>query len=193
MSEEKQEQFEKDFNKAYSFYLQHKAEIEKIFKQNKLLNIENNSTELARMLDCFAGIDYIVLHKKLKSLFGVASRINFNKNYHKHVTIRYERSTGTKTEYQKRVDAILSKTNQLYASITMQIDSNEDKNKILRAIVFESDKLYIAIHNNMEVFKANYLRECYDGNKFFSIPYEVIQEIGNREDFMVKVIDFEKE
>lgn len=191
MSEANQKQFEKDLNKAYMFYVQHKAEIEKIFKHNKLLNIENNSTELARMLDCFAGIDYIVLHKKLKSLFGVASRINFNKKYHKHVTIRFERVTGAKTEYQKRIDAILSKACQLYASITMQIDSNESRDKILRAIVFESDKLYIAIHSHLDFFKQNYLKSCYDGNTFFAIPYSVIQEIGDKQDFMVKVIEFE--
>ncbi|NCB47785.1 hypothetical protein EOM81_12325, partial [bacterium] len=158
-------EFDKDFNRAYNFYKQHKAEIQEIFKHNRLFNVEFDSKELAKMFDLYAGIDYVVFQGKTKSLYGVASRINFNQNHHKHLTIRYKRASGALTEYQKRVSSILNKRGELYATIQMQIDakkevadSGEDKYSIARAIVLESDKLYMAINNDIDFFETKYLQ-----------------------------------
>ena len=190
-------QFEKDFQKAYNFYQQHKAEINEIFKKNKLFNIEFDSAELSRLFDLYAGIDYVVCQSSQRKLFGIASRINFNPNHHKHVTIRYKRKSGAPTEYQKRVSSILNKSGEIYATITMQIDAiqdkeNPNKQKILRAIVFESDKLYMAIHKNLEFFEKTFMIENHqDGNLFFKIPSSAIEEMGKREGFSVKIVKFE--
>lgn len=190
-------EFEKDMSKAYQFYEKNKAQINQIFKENKLFNIEFDDNQLARLFDMYAGIDYIAYNIRHKSMFGVASRINFNPKHHKFVTIRYKRTSGAKTEFEKRLKSILQDNSSIYASITMQIDALERKNdkenhNLIRAIVFESDKLYLAINDNISFFENKYMETNHsDGNSFFRLPHSLIEEIGKQRDFRVKVVEFE--
>ena len=48
-----------------------------------------------------------------------------------------------KTEYQKRIEAIKSNSGEIYATITMQIDAENEKP--VRAMIFESDKCRVKI------------------------------------------------
>ena len=177
--------FTKDKQNVKSFYEKNMDEIKGIFSKNsKLFNIEFDSKELSLILDQYCGLDYFLLSNK--KVYGVAGRVNFNKYHHNHVTIRYKRKTGALTEFQKRIASIKNKSSEIYANITMQIDAVD--NKIKRAIIFESDKLYMHIHNNLNLFENQYmLRNNFDGNLFFKINYLDIKRLSDKELFKVYI------
>ena len=184
--------FRDDFEKSRSFYLKNRGIIEKCFQgTSKLFNVEFDNSAIAKLIDTHCGIDYLL--RSNGKVYGLASRINFNKNYHGNVTIRYKRSNGCKTEFGKRVESIQRSRNggsEIYASITMQIDAHEDE--VRRVFVFESDKLYMVINSNLEYFEQVYLRTAMpEGNTFFKIPHEEVSAIGKDCGFRVMKADFE--
>lgn len=73
-------------------------------KGGRFYNIENSDNDMLQMLDKYSGIDMVREHKN-NQLSGVALRIQYGQNY-RTFTIRKKRWTGTKTEYEKRVEAI---------------------------------------------------------------------------------------
>ena len=83
--------------------------------QGGLITVEGNTIdETAKLLDTLAGIDLWFVNKE-RGMRGIASRIQYSKNW-RTFTIRLERDTGTKTEYEKRKYAI--DNNYLYPVIT---------------------------------------------------------------------------
>ena len=85
--------------------------------QGGLITVEGNTIdETAKLLDTLAGIDLWFVNKE-RGMRGIASRIQYSKNW-RTFTIRLERDTGTKTEYEKRKYAI--DNNYLYPVITYQ-------------------------------------------------------------------------
>lgn len=176
--------YDNDMEKSKKFYIENKKYIEKIYNDtSKLYNIEFEQTEISKILDQYCGIDYLLFYEQ--KVYGVASRINFNKNHYNSVTIRYKRKNKTKTEFEKRVESIKNKNGQMYASITMQIDA--ENNKIKNAIVFESDKLYLIIDQNLSMFEKKYMQtNNIDGNLFFKLSYENIEKLSKQYNFNCK-------
>ena len=66
-------------------------------------NLQNN--KIAFMLDAEAGIDYL-LHGEDFGVCGLASRIQFGSNNWAGFTIRRQRDSGAKTEFEKLCHAI---------------------------------------------------------------------------------------
>ena len=177
-----------DQHRANSFYQNNKKDIKSLFNGD-IFSIEFDNSKLAKMLDQKCGIDYLLLMNGM-GVFGIASRINFNSTHHNSVTIRYKRASGGKTEYQKRVEAIKRNSGEIYATITMQIDAKNGKP--IRAIIFESDKLYLFIDKNLDIFAKKYQQTNHcDGNKFFKIPYDEMIKMSMTNNFKVKVIQFQ--
>lgn len=177
--------FTTDKERVKQFYTNNMAEIKSMYKKtSKLFNIEFDSHTLSEMIDMYCGIDYFLLSDK--KMYGVAGRINFNKNHHNHVTIRYKRANGTLTEFEKRIKSIKNKESEIYATITMQIDAIE--NTIYKAIIFESDKLYLHIYNNLNYYIKNNMKiNHYDGNMFLKISYKEIKNISQQNNFRVHI------
>ena len=147
-----------------------------------------HENEISKLLDQHCGIDFIVFDNK--KAYGVASRINFNKKHHGCVTIRYKRMTGGKTEYQKRIESIEKADGQIYASITMQVDSVN--NKATSGIVFQSDKLYLAIKNNFDYFEEQHMRKNeIDGNLYFRFTADQIKMLADTFDFKCSFKSFQ--
>lgn len=179
--------YSRDQHRANSFYQNNKKDIKSLFNGD-IFSIEFDDSKLAKMLDQKCGIDYLLLMNGA-SVFGIASRINFNSTHHNSITIRYKRTSGGRTEYQKRIEAIKSNSGEIYATITMQIDAENEKP--VRAMIFESDKLYLFIDQNLDTFIKRYQQTNHcDGNKFFKIPYDEMIKMSAANDFKVKIIQF---
>lgn len=89
---------------------------EKIFKKSQLVNIERSEDGVLMWFDKYAGVDWIA-RTETDQIIGIASRIQWDIDY-KTFTIRYERWTKTKTEYDKRKEAI--EKDYMYPTYTLQ-------------------------------------------------------------------------
>lgn len=92
--------------------------LQKTYPDAKFVEIEGRADdEIAKDFDIYAGIDVYRVRTKQGEMVGIASRIQRGKAW-KTFTVRYKRDSGTKTEYEKRKQAI--KNGSLYPYFTMQ-------------------------------------------------------------------------
>jgi hypothetical protein len=112
-----------------------------------IISIEQQDNEILLLLDMYSGIDYI--RKNDKGLQGIASRVQFGKNWDSF-TIRMQRHTGAKTEYQKRLEQI--ENGYFYPYFTMQayFDNTQDMN-LLSICIIKTIDLYNEIEKNLKV------------------------------------------
>ena len=77
----------------------------------QIISLENKNNEIAQILDVYAGIDYLV--KTDNGLKGMATRVQY-RNAYNSFTVRLHRTTGTKTEQEKRINNINNRENKNY-------------------------------------------------------------------------------
>jgi len=133
-------------------------QIPKLFFNNEwqLESIENSSNVILKKLDTKCGIDWIIENDY--HIITVASRIQFGKNW-RSFTIREMRHTGSKTEFEKRMDAITK--NYLYPLYTCQCYFDYDY-KFLGGAIMKTKDLYNSLNNNCTIKKSdNYFRVKY--------------------------------
>lgn len=167
--------FIKDQSRVANFYNKNTENIKTILGQRSK-NIEYENDEVWKMFDKYSNIDFIALANDL--VYGISARVNFTKHTQEHLTIRYKRSNGSETEYEKalRVYNDTSCTNPITSSWHVQMDSDKDMN-IKRAIVVNKKQLIEHIESNKDFFEKNYMNTVQaDGNKFFKIPYKYFQK-----------------
>jgi hypothetical protein len=136
-------------------------QIPKLFFNNEwtVESIEENKNVILKKLDSKCGIDWIVENKE--QIITVASRIQFGNNWGSF-TIREQRYTGTKTEYQKRVEAI--EKGYLYPLYTCQCYFKDDYTFLGGAIMRTVD-LYKSLENGCSkkksdnIFKVKYFND----------------------------------
>ncbi len=165
--------FIKDFKKATIAYLQNKSIIEKHFL-GQLYSLELEKNDLNELFDKSASTD-ILLKSKDGLIYGIAMRVNFNNKWYENITIRYRRHTGTKTEYEKTIEAI--NKNAINSAIGVQIDV-DSSNNLIKGIIYDRYKLFKYINKNIEYFKENYLYKVYDGNEMIYINYNLLSKIN---------------
>jgi len=115
----------------------------------ELISIENTGNKILDMLDQCSGIDMLSLSNG--NIKGIACRVQWGRNWDSF-TIRLQRHTGTKTEYQKRIDSI--NNGSFYPYLTMQayLDNKRD-NKILSLAVIKTIDLYELIDTHNYLFR----------------------------------------
>lgn len=84
----------------------------------ELVLIEGSRDETLKTLDTNSGID--VLHICNGQVRGIANRIQWVDVSYRTFTVRCDRDSGTKTEYEKRREAIDSEKGYIYPSLTVQ-------------------------------------------------------------------------
>jgi hypothetical protein len=126
-------------------------------------SIEMADNEILLMMDAHSGIDLI--RKNEKGLQGVAWRAQWGKAYDSF-TIRSKRATGSKTELEKRLQAI--EDGYFYPAYTMQayFDKRGSNNCISCAIV-ETKLLYRLYLDRPGLFKKRM-----SNNEFFYIAWD---------------------
>lgn len=159
--------FTTDFTKATQAYELNKDIIQKQLN-GELYSLELSKNEFNKLFDQHASTD--ILYKKKNGLmYGIAMRVNFNKNNFNSVTIRYSRANGIKTEYAKTVDAILNKAITSFYGIQIDVD---DEYKLIKGIIYNRYDLFNYIENYKEKTIENNLREVWDGNTYLKFCYE---------------------
>ena len=136
-----------------------------------LIDIETKDTELAKLFDQYSGIDAVqVVNRQLRA---VAIRVQWGKAWDTF-TKRYKRKNGSKTEYQKRAEAILNDRGYLYPYLTIQayLDKRGDATSLLSCGVVKTKDLYQYMFSNMPSIRSEV---CPEGNTFLHIKFAELQ------------------
>lgn len=118
----------------------------------ELFSLEQNTNDnkIFKYLDTISGIDYLIKDKN--GLRSIASRVQFmyGKKLYNSFTTRFQRYTGSETEYEKRLNAI--KNTYMYPDFTLQayFDTKENLNLLSIAII-KTKTLYEEFENNKKV------------------------------------------
>lgn len=133
----------------------------------EIVSVEGQNNDVLIMLDTLSGVDYIRIDNS--GLQGIAARVQWGKNWDTF-TIRAERHTGTKTEYEKRVEQI--KKGYFYPAFTMQayFDNRTDNNLESIAIIKTLD-----LYEFIEKY-PNKVQTRFSDNKFYYIKWDDIKD-----------------
>lgn len=130
-----------------------------------LFDIENENSNLSKILDVNTGID--ALHILNGRIRGMAIRVQWGENYGTF-TVRYKRTSGAKTEYEKRIDAI--KNGWMYPFYTVQ--AYMDGKKCVNFAIVKTSDMYAFIRDCPEQVIEEQNR--YDGNLFYHVSFKKI-------------------
>jgi len=110
----------------------------------ELRPVELSNDDMATQLDMLAGIDAWQIVKDT-GIRGLAVRVQWCSKAYETFTVRHERRNGTKTEYAKRVEALLDdKRGWLFPHLTCQAYLAESETLLAVAVVRTKD-LYLWI------------------------------------------------
>lgn len=145
-------------------------------KHGQVIHTENLKESVAQLLDKHSGVDGVFLSKK--DLAGVALRVqNHSSKNWETFTIRYQRATGTETEYSKRKRQIYNSHPSFYPHYTCQAYFDNEKNLLGGAFCLTKDLFDIAIgFEPFEEAKEVYIQNNKsDGNTFIVVPFSIIE------------------
>lgn len=97
--------------------------IASLLNGGEIMPVEGSDDEVCKMLDLTCGTDYFQVYRESGLVWGIASRMQeidtnrFKKPFNTF-TVRKARTSGAKTEYEKRKHAI--KNGGVYPFLTMQ-------------------------------------------------------------------------
>ena len=172
-----------DLKKSTKVALENLSILREVFndRQLQLMRVEDIDNDVCLMLDRTCGIDYFILTSD-KHTYGVAWRCQFvnqqtGKNDFHTFTIRVKRSSGIKTEYEKRKEAILK--GSVYPNYVVHAYADEQTNEILRLAVMTSED-EIAYCDNNECPKIKKRSYNKDGSwaDFFFLPWTEVALYG---------------
>lgn len=168
--------FSKDFKDANDTFNFFKNEITKKIKGD-FLSIELLESSIAKMFDQYSGIDAMHVYKK--QMRGVAVRVQWSNKAWNTFTIRYKRSSGKETEYEKRKKAIYGSQGWFYPFITIQayFDKRNGDKKMLSFGVVKTKDLYDYIEANKNTLLSN-SRLCPEGNTFIHVSFNDLRRAG---------------
>jgi len=153
-------------------------EIEDIFfKHGGLIPVESEtSNEVSEILDRRAGIDFWYVSLESNDMYGIANRVQWDGNKWNTFTVRKERSTGSKTEFEKRKNQV--NRNVLYPKYTLQ--SYVEEGKLLSsAIVNTSDLIeYVCKGSKDEEYSVKSVRSRTGWETFYVVDWSKVDEFG---------------
>ena len=131
-------------------------------------------------LDNCSGIDAFQMLPSGTVLRGVASRIQYGR-YYPTFTLRYKRSNGAVTEFEKRLYAIRHVAQGcIYPHLTIHAYMSRPKGKLLAVAVTETRALYHYAERYREDRSRVYeQRNISDGNSFLVVLWDPYQQAGH--------------
>ena len=136
--------------------------------KGKIHTVEHVKNDLLVLMDIKCGIDYI--REDETGLQGIAARVQWRKKPYYTFTIREERYTGAKTEYEKRVEQI--KNGYFHPRFTMQAYcDNRTDNNLLSAAMCKTVDLYEFVEKYPEL-----IRSRMSDNLFMAIGWSDFEE-----------------
>lgn len=154
--------------------------IEKYIGGGELIPTETlYKNEIFKKLDIHSGIDAWQLNS-IHGIRGIASRVQWGNMAWNTFTIRYVRSSGAKTEYEKRLWAVKSNGGWIYPYYTVHAYINErgGNGTLMSAAITKTKDLYIFTEKGlktMDITKRSAphkIRQVFsDNNLFISIDW----------------------
>jgi hypothetical protein len=131
-------------------------------------------------LDNCSGIDAFQMLPSGNMLRGVASRIQYGRLY-PTFTLRYKRSNGAATEFEKRLYAIRHVAQgYIYPHLTIQAYMSKPNGQLLAVAVTETSSLYLyAQRYRQDPSRVYEQRNPSDGNSFLVVPWQPYQQAGH--------------
>jgi len=142
-----------------------------------LISLELESNPLNDLFDIHACTD-IIAKAQNGMVYTIANRCNFKKDWYEKITIRYKRTSGASTEYEKTIKSIQARA--MTASIGIQIDvDRDDEYNMLRAVVYDRLRLFDYIKENIDFFHAHRMHTVKsDGNLMLYCSYNDLKDWG---------------
>lgn len=106
--------------------------------------VEIMTDPISRDLDILCGIDVWQTISD-RGCRGIASRIQFGPRCWRTFTIRKDRDTGARTEYEKRIEAIRSRGALIYPYLTCQAYINKAGGLLLGGAIARTEDIFRAI------------------------------------------------
>jgi len=127
------------------------------FGEGLIKLIKGKDGDVGKALDTLAGIDaYQYYLANMRGIAGRAQRMKPGRKPYRSFTIRTDRPSGSKTEYEKRLEAIKHKNEgAIFPHWTMQSYSTEDGSQVLCVGLAKTEELYLFIEereNNGYIF-----------------------------------------
>ena len=138
----------------------------------RVMAVEGRQDEICRILDVNCGVDYLLYSEKSSLVFGVASRVQYNKNY-RTFTVRRARESGAVTEYDKRRTALAVNSIAPFYSMQMYI---EDKKISGLAITRTDDLIKFIEAGRAEVKKT--LSDKIGQANFYICRWDAMRDFG---------------
>jgi len=134
-----------------------------------ILNNQIPDNEINKFLDRDSGFDYF--RENEHGLQGIASRVQFDDCFNSF-TIRLERDSGNKTEFEKRNYSI--EHGYMYPEFTMQsyFDNRTDFNLISIAIIKTID-----LFNHYKLFKEDFITKASKNATFLSVHWNYLKNL----------------
>lgn len=107
---------------------------------------EKHPDPLRRLLDDYAGKDYVIFHKEWGMSFSLASRIQRTGFSYGTFTVRNKRDSGSVTEYEKRRKAIVAGAE--YPTLTLQAYLTKDGASLLKLAIMRTVDLFDYLRRN---------------------------------------------
>ncbi|MFA5376470.1 MAG: hypothetical protein WC455_12060 [Dehalococcoidia bacterium] len=147
-----------------------------------------DNKDFMRTLDQEAGIDAWQVIKDKGVVRGIASRVQKIERNRDGIykpfnsfTIRYRRTSGSKTEYEKRLYAITHKSSgNLFPGFTVQGYINADTGQLISAAIVKTFDLFKHIEQGIEGKDKDYIIQSNgsDGNEFIVVYWSKLVEAG---------------
>lgn len=170
--------FKKDFERAADTLCKFLGFVNSGTKEGeRILSIENSGNEILDMFDKYSGIDAIQITKD-SQIRTMACRVQWTDRPWNTFTIRYKRSSGARTEFEKRMDAI--DNDKLYPQLTMQAYFSNNDDKLLSLAIVETRNLYksIVCDGQINTSVARKKTAFEDGNVFLVVPWDKLSKIS---------------
>ncbi len=156
----------------------------------QLIPVEDttDNKDFMRTLDQFAGIDAWQVIKDQSIIRGIASRVqkierSWDGTYkpYNSFTLRYRRTSGAKTEYEKRLYSITHKSSgNLFPGYTVQGYITEDTGQLISVAIVKTFDLFKHVDQGIEGKDKDYFIRANkaDGNQFIVVYWAKLQEAG---------------
>lgn len=159
----------KDLNDSVKAIREIKDLISEKMGGDEIIRVEMVDNPYCKLLDETGGIDY--LYRDENGIQSIAARVQFGGTF-STFTIRKERSSGSKTEFEKRIYAI--KNGYHFPTHTLQAYFIDRKNfEILNFAIIRTVDLYKLYETNRELFNTQS-----SDNKFIYINWSDIKKLN---------------
>ncbi len=137
-----------------------------------ILNNQLPDNQINKFLDMNSGFDYLRVNEH--GMQGIASRVQFD-DYFNSFTIRLERDSGSKTEFEKRIYAI--KNGYMFPEFTMHsYFNNRTDLKLISIAIIKTVDLF----NHYILFKDDFVIKASNNATFLSIHWKYLKDLRIR-------------